>query len=99
MSIDILADMFNHPLMSSGFRDLWGRRWNLPVTDVLKHVIFKNVSFPISRWIHESHKSPRHSAEQKRRSFRENASAAFFTFLVSGTFHEIMSVRLSFPPS
>lgn len=32
--IDDILDMFNHPLISAGFRDLWGHRWNLPVHDM-----------------------------------------------------------------
>ncbi|CCG83370.1 protein of unknown function [Taphrina deformans PYCC 5710] len=86
-----MRHMFNHPLVSCGFRDLWGQRWNLPVTDVLKDVIFKGMTFPLSQWYHESHKTAAHSTERSKRSFRENATAAFATFLVSGAFHEIMS--------
>lgn len=82
--------MFNHPLISSGFRDLWANRWNLPVTDVLKNVIFRGVSFPISQYFHESHRA-KTRREYSKRTFRENAEAAFLTFLVSGLFHEVMS--------
>lgn len=83
--------MFNRPLISAGFRDLWSRRWNLPVHDVLHGVVFEGMTFPISRWMHASHRYERHTPEHANRTYRENVQAAFLTFLVSGLFHEGMS--------
>lgn len=71
----------------------------MPVHDILKNVIFSSITFPLSQWFHQSHKTKKHSKEHKKRTFKENASAALLTFLVSGLFHEVMSVSSLLPSS
>lgn len=86
-----MRHMFDHPLVSAGFRDLWGRRWNLPVHDVLKNVVFDGVTFPLAKSFHRPHDLKKNDPAHGARTFRQNASAALLTFLVSGAFHEVMS--------
>ncbi|BFZ56971.1 hypothetical protein PYCC9005_004021 [Savitreella phatthalungensis] len=86
-----MRHMFNRPLISSGFRDLWGRRWNLPVHDVLKNVVFNGLVFPLAKSFHRPDAVSKGTREHGQRTFRQNCSAALLTFLVSGAFHEVMS--------
>ena len=86
-----MRHMFNHPEVSAGFRDLWACRWNLPVHDVLKSVVFDGLTFPLAKSWHRPEDVRRGTVEHGRRTFRQNATAAFLTFLVSGAFHEVMS--------
>ncbi|ODQ53523.1 hypothetical protein SAICODRAFT_116137 [Saitoella complicata NRRL Y-17804] len=95
--------MFRRVWRAGGFRDLWARRWNLPVHEVLHVVVFERVSCPCCKLLfrpetrsrRDSQSVSTHETERKndakKRGPCENATAALFTFLLSGLAHEYLT--------
>ncbi|BFZ60688.1 hypothetical protein YB2330_001730 [Saitoella coloradoensis] len=99
--------MFRRVWRAEGFRDLWARRWNLPVHGILHVVVFERVSCPCCRVLFgrrrrssvvrarddddDAREKKKKKNEGEKRGACENATAALFTFLLSGIAHEYLT--------
>ncbi|KAK2632420.1 hypothetical protein EUGRSUZ_L01584 [Eucalyptus grandis] len=65
----------NEPYLSTSLQDLWGRRWNLTVTNALWHTVYK----PLKSFL-----------EPRLRATWGAAGAVMAAFLVSRLMHELL---------
>ncbi|KAI5333941.1 hypothetical protein L3X38_024073 [Prunus dulcis] len=65
----------NEPYLSTSLQDFWGRRWNLMVTNTLRHTIYKPVQLAMETFL-----GPKWAS----------LPAVFVAFLVSGLMHELI---------
>ncbi|XP_010060261.2 probable long-chain-alcohol O-fatty-acyltransferase 5 [Eucalyptus grandis] len=65
----------DEPYLSTSLQDFWGRRWNLTVTNALRHTVYK----PLKSFL-----------EPRLRAARAAAAAVMAAFLVSGLMHELL---------
>ncbi|XP_030541508.1 probable long-chain-alcohol O-fatty-acyltransferase 5 [Rhodamnia argentea] len=64
----------DEPYLSTSLQDFWGRRWNLTVTNALRHTVYK----------------PLKSFLEPRLGVPWGAAAVMAAFLVSGLMHELL---------
>lgn len=65
----------DEPYLSSSISDFWGRRWNLMVTDILRHTVYKPTRVFLSKYMGRDWAS---------------VISVIATFLVSGLMHELI---------
>ncbi|KAM7498942.1 hypothetical protein LguiA_023356 [Lonicera macranthoides] len=70
----------NEPYLATSLQDFWGRRWNLPVTNLLRVLVYNPL-----RW----------AAARVLGGEGAKAVAVLLTFLVSGLMHEFMLYNLA----
>ncbi|KAI3410745.1 MBOAT_2 domain-containing protein [Psidium guajava] len=66
----------DEPYLSTSLQDFWGRRWNLTVTNALRHTVYK----PLKSFLEPRLGAPWGAA----------AVAVMAAFLVSGLMHELL---------
>ncbi|KAJ6429979.1 hypothetical protein OIU84_021400 [Salix udensis] len=64
----------NEPYLSTSLQDFWGRRWNLMVTNLLRHTVYKPVRSSLGSLLGQWAPLP----------------AVAASFLVSGLMHELL---------
>jgi D-alanyl-lipoteichoic acid acyltransferase DltB (MBOAT superfamily) len=69
----------NEPYLSTSLQDFWGRRWNLMVTNLLRHTVYKPVRSSLGSLLGEWAPLP----------------AVAASFLVSGLMHELLFYRVT----
>ncbi|XP_021849622.1 probable long-chain-alcohol O-fatty-acyltransferase 5 [Spinacia oleracea] len=80
--IDVeLYPPFDEPYLSTSLQDFWSRRWNLMVTDVLRHTIYEPTRAILSKYL------------SKQSAL---ISSVMAVFLVSGLIHELIFYYLTF---
>ncbi|KAK3032458.1 hypothetical protein RJ639_037271 [Escallonia herrerae] len=66
----------NEPYLSTSLQDFWGRRWNLMVTNILRHTVYKPVRSTLVAFVGNDPAAL--------------LAAVLATFLVSGLMHELL---------
>ncbi|OVA20216.1 hypothetical protein BVC80_157g2 [Macleaya cordata] len=65
----------NNPYLSTSLQDFWGRRWNLPITNILRPTIYDPMRYIFTRIF-----------GRRWATF----PSVLITFMVSGLMHELM---------
>ncbi|KAL3733402.1 hypothetical protein ACJRO7_022861 [Eucalyptus globulus] len=74
--VDMILQMpSDEPCLSTSFQDFWGRRWNLTVTNALRHTVYK----PLKSFL-----------EPHLWAAWATAAAVMAAFLASGLMHELL---------